>query len=131
MERPWFVDHGTRLKEADRVFSDLAEIVIERTTEQWLELARRLGIPAAEVSTMDEIVNDPARHRGVLREETHPLAGTYRHIESPFRLSATPTSLRHPAPLVGEQTDEILGELGYSSAEMDQMIERGDARRPH
>lgn len=130
MERPWFAEHGARLREADRVFQDLAEIVIERTTSEWLELCERLGIPAAPVPTMDEIVNDPARHRGVLRDETHPIVGTYRHIESPIKLSATPASLRHRAPLVGEQTDEILAELGYSLAEIDEMIERGDARRP-
>ncbi len=130
MERPWFAEHGARLREADRVFQDLAEIVIERTTAEWLELCERLGIPAAPVPTMDEIVNDPARHRGVLREETHPIVGTYRHIESPMKLSATPASLRHRAPLVGEQTDEILAELDYSPVEIDEMIERGDARRP-
>ena len=61
--------------EADRVFSDLAEIVAERTTAEWLELSERLGIPAAPVPTMDEIVNDPVRHRGVLRDEVHPLVG--------------------------------------------------------
>jgi crotonobetainyl-CoA:carnitine CoA-transferase CaiB-like acyl-CoA transferase len=130
MERPWFAEHGARLREADRVFQDLAEIVIERTTDEWLELCERLGIPAAPVPTMDEIVNDPARHRGVLRDETHPIVGTYRHIESPIKMSATPTSLRRSAPLVGEQTDEILAELGYSPAEIDEMIEDGDARRP-
>lgn len=131
MERPWFAEHGARLREADRVFQDLAEIVIERTTAEWLELCERLGIPAAPVPTLDEIVNDPARHRGVLRDETHPIVGTYRHIESPIKMTATPTSLRNSAPLVGEQTDEILSELGYSPKEIDEMIERGDARRPH
>lgn len=129
MERPWFAEHGARLKEADRVFQDLAEIVLERTSAEWLELCERLGIPAAPVPTMDDIVNDPARHRGVLREEVHPRVGTYRHIESPIKLSATPATLRRFAPLVGEQTDEILAELGYSQREIDAMIERGDARR--
>jgi crotonobetainyl-CoA:carnitine CoA-transferase CaiB-like acyl-CoA transferase len=130
MERPWFADQGTRLRESDRVLRELAEIVVERSTGEWLELCERLGIPAAPVPTMDEIVNDPARHRGVLRDETHPIVGTYRHIESPIKMSATPTSLRRSAPLVGEQTDEILAELGYSTQEIDEMIERGDARRP-
>ena len=130
MERPWFAEHGARLSEADRVFQDLAEIVIERTTAEWLELCGRLGIPASPVPTMDEIVNDSERHRGVLRDETHPIVGTYRHIESPIKMSATPTSLRRSAPLVGEQTEEILSELGYSTEEIDEMIERGDARRP-
>jgi crotonobetainyl-CoA:carnitine CoA-transferase CaiB-like acyl-CoA transferase len=126
MERPWFAEHGARLKDADRVFQDLAEIVIERTTAEWLELCARLGIPASPVPTIDEIVEDPKRHRGVLREEHHPVVGTYRHIESPMKLSATPTSLRRFAPLVGEQTDEILAELGFSEAELQKLNEEGE-----
>ncbi|MGA7835276.1 MAG: CoA transferase [Acidimicrobiales bacterium] len=130
MERPWFAEHSTRLKEADHVFSDLAEIVIERTTAEWLELCEPLAIPASPVPTVDEIVNDPSLHRGVLRDEVHPLVGPYRHIESPFKLSASPTSLRSPAPLLGEQTDEILSELGFTPDEIEAMMERGDAHRP-
>jgi crotonobetainyl-CoA:carnitine CoA-transferase CaiB-like acyl-CoA transferase len=126
MERPWFAEHGARLSDADRVFQDLAEIVIERTTAEWLELCARLGIPAAPVPTIDEIVGDPALHRGVLREESHPLVGAYRHIESPMKFSSTPTSLRRPAPLVGEQTDEILDELGFSEADLDALREEDE-----
>jgi crotonobetainyl-CoA:carnitine CoA-transferase CaiB-like acyl-CoA transferase len=125
MERPWFAEHGARLKDADRVFQDLAEIVIERTTAEWLGLCARLGIPAAPVPTIDEIVEDPTLHRGVLREESHPIVGTYRHIKSPMKFSSTPTSLRRPAPLVGEQTDEILAELGFSEAEREELREAG------
>jgi crotonobetainyl-CoA:carnitine CoA-transferase CaiB-like acyl-CoA transferase len=121
LERPWFKEHGARLKDADRVFQDLAGIVIERTTAEWLELCARLGIPAAPVPSIDEIVDEPARHRGVLREESHPIVGTYRHIESPMKFSATPISLRRPAPLVGEQTTEILAELGFDEAEIVQL----------
>jgi crotonobetainyl-CoA:carnitine CoA-transferase CaiB-like acyl-CoA transferase len=126
MERPWFAEHGARLSDADRVFQDLAEIVIERTTAEWLELCARLGIPAAPVPTIDEIVGDSALHRGVLREESHPLVGAYRHIESPMKFSSTPTSLRRPAPLVGEQTDEILDELGFSEADLDALREEDE-----
>jgi crotonobetainyl-CoA:carnitine CoA-transferase CaiB-like acyl-CoA transferase len=121
LERPWFAEHGARLKDADRVFQDLAEIVIERTTAEWLELCARLGIPAAPVPTIDEIVEDPALHRGVVRDEHHPLVGAYRHIESPLKFSSTPTSLRRPAPLVGEQTEEILAELGFAGNELEEL----------
>ncbi len=126
MERPWFVEHGARLKDADRVFQDLAAIVIERTTAEWLELCAQLGIPAAPVPTIDEIVEDPALHRGVLHEETHPIVGPYRHIESPMKFSSTPTSFRRPAPLVGQQTMEILAELGFSEAEIDALLEQDE-----
>jgi crotonobetainyl-CoA:carnitine CoA-transferase CaiB-like acyl-CoA transferase len=126
LERPWFANHSARLSDADHVFQDLAEIVIERTTAEWLELCARLGIPVSPVPTIDEIVLDPTLHRGVLRNEHHPLVGTYRHIESPMKFSATPTSLRRSAPLVGEQTDEILAELGFSRGDLDELSAEGE-----
>ncbi|HWD95488.1 MAG TPA: CoA transferase [Acidimicrobiales bacterium] len=126
LERPWFAGHGARLRDADRVFQDLADIVIERTTAEWLDLCARLNIPASPVPTINEIVNDPKLHRGVLRDESHPLIGPYRHIESPMKFSSTPTALRRSAPLVGEQTVEILLELGFSENELDELLREDD-----
>ena len=130
MERPWFADHRQRLFEADRVYRDLAEIIIERTTAEWLELCAEHEIPASPVLTLDDIVNDPEAHRGVLSEVTHPLIGTYRHINSPVKMSATPVSTRRHAPIVAQHTEEILTELGFSGAEIDGLVADGVVRRP-
>jgi formyl-CoA transferase/CoA:oxalate CoA-transferase len=51
-------------------------------------------------------------------ELDHPVLGRISQVGPPFALSATPASLRTPPPLLGEQTDEILAELGYGAAEI-------------
>jgi crotonobetainyl-CoA:carnitine CoA-transferase CaiB-like acyl-CoA transferase len=128
LDRPWFVDHRSRLLRADEVYRDLAEIIAERTTEEWLSLCRMHDIPASPVPTLDQIIENPANHRGVLSEANHPVVGTYRSIQSPVRYSATPTSMRRHAPLVAEHTDEILVELGYAPDEIRTLLETGAIR---
>jgi hypothetical protein len=102
----------------DQVYGDLAAILTERTTGEWLELCEAHQIPASLAPTLDDIVNDPALHRDVLDETAHPVVGSYRMIRPAVTLSATPASVRRPAPLVGEHTAEILAEAGYSEAEI-------------
>ena len=55
----------------------------------------------------------------------HPAWGAIRQVGIPFELSATPASIRTPPPLLGEDTDEILGELGYARDEIERLRDRG------
>jgi len=53
----------------------------------------------------------------------HPLTDALQLVASPMKLSATPVQYRRPPPLLGEHTDEVLGEAGYSPAEVAEMRE--------
>jgi crotonobetainyl-CoA:carnitine CoA-transferase CaiB-like acyl-CoA transferase len=76
---------------------------------------------------MDDIVNDPAKHRGVLTEHQHPVAGTYRQIAPPTKFDKSPAEVRKHAPLLGEHTVSILEEVGLSDAEIKEMLASGAA----
>jgi crotonobetainyl-CoA:carnitine CoA-transferase CaiB-like acyl-CoA transferase len=127
LDRPWFVNHQSRQQEPDRVFADLAEIVAERTTEEWLDICDRHDIPASPVPSLDDVVNDPGAHRGVLQDAVHPLVGEYRQITPAVTMSKTPGSVRRHAPLVGESTVEVLRELGYSDDDIASLVASGSA----
>jgi crotonobetainyl-CoA:carnitine CoA-transferase CaiB-like acyl-CoA transferase len=127
LERPWFADHNSRLLNSDRVFGDLAEIVVERTTKEWLEICAHHDIPASAVPSLDDIVNDPTAHRGMLNDAVHPVVGPYRQIAPAVTMSATPGSIRRHAPLVAEHTTEVLTELGYSDDEITSLVASGAA----
>jgi crotonobetainyl-CoA:carnitine CoA-transferase CaiB-like acyl-CoA transferase len=125
LQQPWFVDHRSRLDNADRVYGDLAEIVAQRSTAEWLKLCRKEEIPVAEVPTLDEIVDDPARHRGVIREVEHPVVGRHRDIGAPVVLSETPILHRRPAPIVAQDSEDVLRECGYTEEQIADFGGRG------
>ena len=72
----------------------------------------RRASPPARSSTTQQVVDDPhTQAREMVVEMEHPEAGTVYGLGIPIKLSATPGSIRRPAPLLGQHTDEILAEL--------------------
>jgi crotonobetainyl-CoA:carnitine CoA-transferase CaiB-like acyl-CoA transferase len=115
LEQPWHKDMPTRLAQADVVYAELKSIIREKPTAYWLEICAVTDVPVARVPRLQEIVDDAALHRGVLRTVKHPIAGNYRHIASPVIFSRTPAGDDFsPAPLLGQDTTQVLQELGYS-----------------
>jgi len=79
------------------------------------------------INTIPQVVEHPqVIARGALVEMDHPRAGTVRMVGAPVRLSATPGSVRTPAPLLGEHTDAVLRDLlGLQTAEIDTLRAAG------
>jgi crotonobetainyl-CoA:carnitine CoA-transferase CaiB-like acyl-CoA transferase len=131
LDEPWHKDMATRLVEADKAYGELKEIIRQRSTAEWLEICRVGDIPVAPVPRLAEIVEDPALHRGVLREAVHPAVGTYRQIAPPAIFSRTPSrELAENAPLLGEHTHEVLAELGLSDSEIAELRQPAAATAP-
>lgn len=120
---PWF---QKRLENPRPVYASLAKILAERTTAEWLELAAELGIPAGPVPTIDEIVEDPTQHRGVITEDDHPVVGRYRQIAPPVRFQATPCEIGRPAPLLGQDTIAVLREIGLSDEQINEVTQSAE-----
>jgi len=72
-----------------------------------------VGVPCSPINTIPEVFADPqVKHRNMLRDLPHPLAGTVPQVVSPLNFAAAPLTFDRPPPLLGEHTDEILAELG-------------------
>lgn len=102
-------------------YATLARALAARTTAQWLEFCAAAGIPAGAAAGLDELID-------ALPEDEHPAAGTYKQIPSPARFSATPASVRRPAPLPGQHTREVLAEAGLTPAQIAKLAAAGVLR---
>jgi crotonobetainyl-CoA:carnitine CoA-transferase CaiB-like acyl-CoA transferase len=80
-------------------------------------------MPAAPLYSTQDVLDDPhVQAMGYLRRV--PFPGAPRDvpiIETPFRMSATPGTIRRRAPLLGEHTDEVLGEIGYDATQITEL----------
>jgi crotonobetainyl-CoA:carnitine CoA-transferase CaiB-like acyl-CoA transferase len=84
-----------------------------------------VDIWCGEVKTHLQAAADPqVRHMGMITSYEHPTAGTVKVVAPAVKLSATPAAVERPAPLVGEQTSEILRDAGYSEDEISEYLRR-------
>lgn len=104
-------------------YATLSRVLATKTTAEWLEFCARHGIPAASAAGLDDVI---AR----LPDAEHPEAGSYKVIPPPARFSATPTTVRRPAPLPGQHTREVLAEAGFTDADIEALLESGVLRSP-
>lgn len=84
----------------------------QKTVAEWLQRCADADVPAGPVNSLDKVFADPqTQARGMQVEMPHPTAETVHMAGTPLNLSATPTQMRLPPPLLGEHTDEILTNL--------------------
>ena len=95
---------------------------------QRVERLNAAGVPAGPVLRIDETFADPqVRHLQMTGAVEHETEGRQDLIRHPVNFSDTPAALHSAAPRSGAHTRDVLGELGYSAAEIDELIESGAA----
>ncbi|WP_067134686.1 CaiB/BaiF CoA transferase family protein [Microtetraspora malaysiensis] len=110
----------------DEVFRLVAARLKERGAQEWLDLFDSHGVWAGPVYGYPDVPGDPqVRHNGSLLTYEHPTEGTVTTPGFPIKFSRTPSALRHPTPLVGQHSREVLREAGLSHEKIDAMLASG------
>ncbi|MEQ7127748.1 CoA transferase [Actinopolymorpha sp. B11F2] len=113
-------------RQRDRITALVQDRLPHRTTAEWLEVFEEHGIWSGPVYSYADLLDDPqVKHNGSFVTYDHPSEGTVTTPGFPFRLSATPPEVRRPAPRAGEQTREVLADLGYSNDDQAALVEAG------
>lgn len=110
LDDPRLATTKDRIANSDTLYQDLASIIANDSTAAWLAFCEEHRIPASEVRTLEQLVDE-------LPVVEHPIAGPYRQTPIPARYSATPPNVRRHAPLIGQDGDEVLAEVGYTADE--------------
>ena len=108
----------------------LQELVEQVTSTEprhhWLARCEAVSIPAGPIYSVPEALADPhAQARGMVQEINHPVAGRVKGLGNPVKLSASPATMRKAAPVLGEDTEPILAELGYDTGGIARLREKG------
>lgn len=115
---PDYATPNARLPRLKEIFAEIEHWTMQRTKFEAMELLNKYDIPCGPILSMKEIAEDQSlRATGTIVEVDHPVRGKYLTVGNPIKLSDSPTDVKR-SPLLGEHTDEVMAELGYSSEQI-------------
>lgn len=116
---PLYETRELRTKNVKSLRADLRRIFATQPSHHWVQLLSAAGVPCSPVNTIGEALDNPqVVALEMLQEQCHPTAGRLHVLGVPVTLSETPGSVRTPAPLLGEHTDEVLDALQLAESEL-------------
>jgi len=123
---PRFASNSARMMNLPELAAHMTRELESRTTAEWLAAFDAAGVPAGPVHSIGEALEHPqTRARDMVVTVDHPQAGPTRTLGCPVKFSATPTRVDRAAPLLGENTREILQEFGYDDEAIDRLVAEG------
>src|SRR5215510_8513990 len=119
MQRPEYQTAAERSKHRDALNADMEKYTVKRSSAEWIELLNKAGVPCGPIYSIDQVYADPqVVYLGMAQAVKTKDKSTLRMAGQPMSLSRTPSRLAAPPPALGEHTDAVLKEFGFSAKEI-------------
>lgn len=123
---PRFATAPERVNHRDTLVPIIVALTAARTVQQWVDLLGAAGVPCGRIRNVAEVCTNPQlTERGKVVDRPHPTAGIVSMIGLPIELSDTPGRIQTAPPLLGEHTDDVLRDAGYTDDEIHTFREDG------
>ncbi|KAF1071744.1 CoA transferase [Variovorax sp.] len=114
-----FTDNVLRIRNRVVLIEELEREFARRTATEWVDALLAAGVPAAPIYDYAEaLASEQAVARNMVLKIQHPVEGETRALGFPVKLGGTPQQVRHPAPLLGQHTEQVLGEIGMTAEDI-------------
>ena len=114
-----FSTNAARVKHRGELLPLLRQATVMKTTAAWIVLLENAAVPCGPINDLAGVFADPqVMHRGLKVEMPHAAGGNTPQVGNPIRFSATPIDYRLAPPLLGQDTEAVLRELGRSADEI-------------
>lgn len=125
-EDPRYKRNRGRVENRPELIELMNEIFLTRPSTEWVNLLMDNDIPAGEINNITRAFNNPQTDAlGIVQEVEHPTIQHLKVVASPMHFSETPTTIERHPPLLGEHTAEVLGELGYTPEQQQELRSKG------
>ena len=126
LEDEHFASNPQRMVNIGALTPIMEETFRTKTTSHWVKLLEDAGVPCGPIYNIEQVYADPhVQSRDMSVELEHPKSGAIRNIGVAVKLSDTPGSVRTPAPLLGQHSEDVLAEFGYADTDVAAFREAG------
>lgn len=125
---PMFASMRSRTENIGAVLAKVAEVMEQRTTDEWMEVLRAAQIPAMAIASLTDLLDDPHLVQTGFWEQRDTDEGTLRFPGIPTNFSGTPGEIGDPGPVLGGDSQSVLAEAGFTDDEIAAMISSGAVR---
>jgi len=123
---PLYSTQTARVANRARINAIVGGKLAQNTTAYWVEVLNAAGVPCGPVQSVADVFEDPQiLAQDMVLEVNHPNHGIVRMLGFPMKLKDTPCQVRLPAPALGEHSDAVLAELGYTASQRQALRDQG------